>query len=282
MTTYMFPGQGSQSKGMGAALFAEFPDLVNKADTILGYSITKLCLEDPEQQLGKTNFTQPALFVVNALSYLKRRKEDNVLPNYVIGHSLGEYNSLFAAEVFDFETGLRLVKKRGELMAQASGGGMAAVVGLQADQVQALIAQHQLNNISIANYNSATQAVISGPKEAILAAEKIFTGAGAMLYMPLNVSGAFHSPYMDAAQTEFKTFVSQFSFGVPKIPVIANVNAQPYQADQIATNLTSQITHSVQWTQMIKYLITNGETNFIEIGPGKILTGLVKRIQKGQ
>src|ERR1700722_298171 len=130
MTTYMFPGQGSQVRGMGSTLFTEFQDYVQKADHILGYSIEKLCLEDPDNLLNKTEYTQPALFTVSALSYIKKLKETNTAPQYVIGHSLGEYNALFAAEVFDFETGLKLVQKRGALMSKASGGGMAAIVGL--------------------------------------------------------------------------------------------------------------------------------------------------------
>lgn len=282
MTTYVFPGQGSQVKGMGGSLFSEFPDIVQKADQILGYSIATLCLEDPNNQLNQTNFTQPALYVVNALSYLKKLQETGTKPDYLAGHSLGEYNALFAANVFDFETGLKLVQKRGALMSQATGGGMAAVVGLKNDVVQAVLEQNKLADISIANYNSYTQVVISGPKEAILSAEPFFSKAGAMLYMPLKVSGAFHSPYMNKAQTEFAEFIKNFSFSNPKIPVIANVNATPYQEDKIQSNLTEQISHSVMWTQSVDYLIKHNESVFVEIGPGKVLTGLIARIQKGQ
>src|SRR5205823_13876450 len=126
MLAYIFPGQGSQTRGMGGNLFDDFPELTAQADAILGYSIKKLCLEDPNQELNQTQFTQPALFVVNALTFLKKNQK----PDYVAGHSLGEYNALFAAEVFDFATGLNLVKKRGELMSEAKNGGMAAVIGL--------------------------------------------------------------------------------------------------------------------------------------------------------
>lgn len=282
MATYVFPGQGSQVKGMGGALFAEFADITQKADAILGYSIEQLCLEDPDEQLNKTNFTQPALYTVNALSFLKKMAETGRPPEYVAGHSLGEYNALFAAGVFDFETGLKLVQKRGALMSMASGGGMAAVVGLNSDKVKAVIEKNNLKDINIANYNSFTQMVISGPKEAIQSANELFIQAGAMLYMPLKVSGAFHSPYMENSQREFAEFIKSFNFSAPKIFVIANVTALPYQETNIQNNLIQQISHSVMWTQSIEYLLKKGENSFTEIGPGKVLAGLINRIQKGQ
>lgn len=283
MTTYVFPGQGSQTKGMGgSALFAEFNDLVKKADDILGYSIATLCLEDPNSKLNDTAYTQPALYTVNALSYLKKIKENNIKPTFVAGHSLGEYNALFAAEVFDFETGLKLVQKRGALMSQATGGGMAAVVGLKADVIDKIIKEQGLNHICIANFNSYTQSVISGPKEDIVRCESLFINAGAMLFLPLKVSGAFHSPSMTDAQKDFQQFLSQFSFAKPIIPVIANVNAKPYPSQGIEHLLAEQITHSVLWQQSISYLLGEGESQFEEVGPGKVLTGLIGRIQKGQ
>lgn len=278
MTTYLFPGQGSQARGMGGELFSEFTDLTQKASNILGYSISELCLEDPEDKLGFTNFTQPALYVVNALTFLKQTEK----PAFVAGHSLGEYNALFAADVFDFETGLKLVQKRGELMSQATGGGMAAVVGMKSEAIQALLEDKQLNNISVANYNSNMQIVISGPKADIEAAKPIFEEAGAKLYIPLKVSGAFHSPYMKEAQTTFAEFISQFEFQAPSVPVIANTTALPYEATAVATNLAEQITHPVLWTKTIEYLLAQSETEFVEVGPGTVLAGLVKRIQKGQ
>ncbi|MHB1222356.1 MAG: ACP S-malonyltransferase [Gammaproteobacteria bacterium] len=278
MTTYLFPGQGSQARGMGGDLFCEFSDLTQKTSDILGYSITELCLEDPEEKLGHTNYTQPALYVVNALTYLKKADK----PTYVAGHSLGEYNALFAADVFDFETGLKLVQKRGELMSQATGGGMAAVVGMKSDDIQTLLQSKRLDNISIANYNSNMQIVISGPKADIDAAKLIFEEAGAKLFIPLKVSGAFHSSYMNDAQTIFTDFLKTFNFQAPTIPVIANITATPYEAQDIQTNLAKQITHPVRWTKTIEYLLAQGETEFVEIGPGTVLAGLVKRIQKGQ
>lgn len=282
MTTYVFPGQGSQAKGMGALLFPEFPTEIQKANQILGFSIEALCLTDEHEQLNKTEYTQPALFVVSALSYLKKIKDLRKKPDYVVGHSLGEYNALFAAGVFDFETGLKLVQKRGDLMSQATGGGMAAIVGLKSEIVQNILQEQNFKGVSIANYNSNTQIVITGPKEEIEKAEPLFIKAGAQLFIALKVSGAFHSPFMQEARRNFSDFLKTFSFAPPQISVIANVNAKPYQANEIQSNLSNQITDPVRWTQSIEYLIAQGETTFEEIGPGKVLAGLIRRIQQGQ
>jgi malonyl CoA-acyl carrier protein transacylase len=277
MTTYLFPGQGSQSKGMGDDLFTQFPELTTKADILLGYSIQTLCLEDPLQQLDQTQYTQPALYVVNALSYLKNEQK----PHYVAGHSLGEYNALFASGVFDFETGLKLVKKRGELMSQATGGAMTAIIGLKDHEIQAILKNANIPSVVIANYNSHSQTVISGPKLDVEKLNPLFEQAGAKMVIPLKVSGAFHSPSMQTAQQEFAEFLSQFTFHAPQIPVIANVTATPYPASGIADYLAKQITHPVRWTETIEYLLAQGETEFEEIGPGKVLAGLVKRIKMG-
>ena len=282
MTTYVFPGQGSQIKGMGKDLFLEFPDYVQKATDMLGYFVDALCLEDPNNQLNQTMYTQPALYLVNALSYLHKIKISEIQPGYLAGHSLGEYNALFAAGVFDFETGLKIVQKRGQLMSSATGGGMAAVVGLKSEIVQDIIEKNKLTNITIANYNSYTQIVLSGLMDSLKASEQIFMNAGALLFMPLKVSGAFHSKFMDQAQKEFSDYLSQFTFTAPKIPVIANINAKPYQLETIQSQLSEQINHPVKWTQTIEYLQAQGEKHFEEIGPGKILTNLISRIQKGQ
>ncbi len=282
MVTHVFPGQGSQAIGMGGPLFTEFPTEVQKADQILGYSIEKLCKENPNDQISQTEFTQPALYVVSALSYLKKLADTEQKPKFTAGHSLGEYNALLAAEVFDFETGLKLVQKRGRLMAAAKVGGMAAVIGLRPDDVQKVLQQENLNQLTIANYNSKSQIVISGARDEIKRAESLFTKAGAKLYVILKVSGAFHSPLMNDAKQEFESFLNNFNFSPPKIPVIANISAKPYEPDEIKSTLASQINHPVMWTQTIEYLIAQGETAFEEIGPGKVLAGLIARIQKGQ
>ncbi len=281
MTAYVFPGQGSQSRGMGELLFPLFPDLIEKANKILGYSIITLCLDNHDEKLNQTQYTQPALYVVNALTYLKKIQKAHQEPDYVAGHSLGEYNALLAANVFDFETGLELVKKRGQLMSEATNGCMAAIVGLKNNHVQTILEQEHLTDISIANDNSFTQVVISGPQNAIAISQPLFEKAGATLFKPLKVSGAFHSRYMQNAKQSFRDFLKSFTFSAPTIPVIANVNARAYQYHEICYHLTQQITSPVQWTSIVRYLLEKGEKDFSEIGPGTVLTGMIRRIQNG-
>lgn len=279
MITYVFPGQGSQEKGMGEKLFEEFSELEKRADRILGYSIRELCVEDPKNQLNLTQYTQPALFVVNALMYYHKWRETKRKPDYVAGHSLGEYNALLAAEVFDFETGLELVKKRGELMAQASGGGMAAVLLLKEEEVREVLEKYHLNSLDIANLNSEKQTVLSGPLSEIENAKKLFEQEGAR-YMKLKVSAAFHSRYMKEAQVKFARYMEKFSFLEPKIPVISNVTAKPYENSQLQFYLTEQLCASVRWRESVQYLLGLGEMEFEEIGPGKVLTKLVAKIKQ--
>jgi malonyl CoA-acyl carrier protein transacylase len=279
MTSFLFPGQGSQKIGMGDSLFDQFPDITQTADRILGYSIKTLCLEDPQNQLNDTQFTQPALYTVNALMYYQQQQEGRV-PSYCAGHSLGEYNALLSANVFNFEDGLKLVKKRGQLMSQASGGGMAAIIGLTVPQIQDILTQNNHLAIEIANLNSQKQTVITGKKTDIDQSLALFKDAGARLVIPLKVSGAFHSSMMTQAKEDFTLFLKEFTFNTPQLPVIANVTAQPYTND-IAGLLSEQITSSVRWTETIQYLIAKGEEEFVEVGPGKVLAGLVQAIQKG-
>ncbi|MFJ1268712.1 ACP S-malonyltransferase [Legionella lytica] len=278
MLAYMFPGQGSQKQGMGQELFAQFPEYTAQADALLGYSIRALCLEDAQQQLNNTQYTQPALYVVNAFSYLKTLVDGQPKPDYVIGHSLGEYNALFAAGVFDFATGLALVKKRGELMSQMHGGGMAAVVGLSSQELTSLLEEQGLSGVKIANYNSYQQMVISGPQADIQRAQPLFTGMSKVSFIPLSVSGAFHSLYMLSAQQAFAEFIQDMEFATPSIPVIANVDAAPYHPAVIKSNLIQQIAQPVLWTKTIEYLQAKPNMQFQEIGPGTVLRGLLRRI----
>lgn len=280
MVAYVFPGQGSQHKGMGEGLFEEFRELTEKADQILGYSIKKLCIDDEEGLLAQTQYTQPALFVVNAFTYLKKLKDSGIKPDYVAGHSLGEYNALFAAGAFDFETGLKLVKKRGELMSKASGGGMAAIIGFTEAQIRQVLKENNFSMIDVANFNTAKQIVISGPKDAIEKAKPSFESAGVMRYVILNVSGAFHSRYMGDSKAEFEKFLEQFQFSTLTIPVISNITARSYKASDLKMNMASQITSSVKWDETIRYLMGKGVNEIVQVGPGNVLSGMVSTIKR--
>ncbi len=275
---YVFPGQGSQSPGMGGDLFDQFPELVKQADQELGCSAKNLCLDDPEDKLNQTDYTQPALYIVNALSYLSKKEESDRPPDFVAGHSLGEYNALFAAGVFDFLTGLRLVKKRGEIMVRATGGGMAAVIGMPPDKIKQVLKDASFETIDIANLNSPKQTVISGRKEDIDAVKSVFEEAGVRLFVPLKVSGAFHSRYMQDAQNEFTDFLNNFEFQPVQLPVIANYTAAPYQDAETVNNMVRQISSPVRWVESIRYLKQQPEPEFEEIGPGNVLTKLIKQV----
>jgi trans-AT polyketide synthase/acyltransferase/oxidoreductase domain-containing protein len=276
---YLFPGQGSQKVGMGEGLFSRFPAQVAEADAVLGYSVAELCLRDPANQLNLTTFTQPALFVVNALFFLDRLVQTGELPQIVAGHSLGEYNALFAAGVFDFRTGLSLVRERARVMGRESGGAMAAVIGLTEKQIRQVLTDASLLGIDIANLNSPGQTVISGPESEIIAAQSWLEKAGAQLYRRLSVSAAFHSRYMARAEQEFRRFLQPITFTEPKIPVLSNVTARPHASSDLASNLASQLTHPVRWTESIQWLLQGGDPHFVEVGPGNVLTGLLRRIR---
>lgn len=279
MKTFVFPGQGSQVRGMGGSLFSEFKDLTAKADEILGYSIEELCLKDPQRQLNQTQFTQPALYVVNALSYFKKLQETNTEPDYVAGHSLGEFNALLAAGGVDFETGLKLVQKRGALMSEATGGGMAAILNASEEQIVQVFKEFGLTGIDFANYNTASQIVVSGLKDDITQAQPLLH-KGDVKFLVLNTSGAFHSRYMQPAQEEFAAFLKGFQFSQLKIPIISNVTAQPYRQEDIQTNLANQIISPVKWSASIHYLMEQGDMAFEEVGHGEVLTKMVRKIQE--
>ncbi|MNG54024.1 Polyketide biosynthesis malonyl CoA-acyl carrier protein transacylase BaeC [compost metagenome] len=275
---YMFPGQGSQQPGMGRELFSQFPDLTHIADDILGYSIERLCLDDPDGELNKTQYTQPAIYVVNALSYYKKRQETGIQPDFVLGHSLGEFNALLAAECFDFATGLKLVKKRGELMAQAAGGGMAAVLGLSEAKLRAFLTEKKLDTIDLANFNTPSQIVISGQRDDVTKAVTEFEQSG-MRCVPLNTSGAFHSRLMRGSMDKFESYLQNFQFSALKIPVIANTTARPYDDDTLLTCLAQQIASPVRWTASIQYLMSLGTPEFTELGHSEVVSGLVEKIK---
>lgn len=278
MKAYVFPGQGSQSVGMGKDLFNKYPEIVEVSNRILGYDICELCLYDPENKLNFTRYTQPALYVVNYLSYLEYSKEHGE-PDAVAGHSLGEFDALCAAGVFSFEVGLRLIKKRAELMSGVSGGGMAAVIGLDEAAVRSVIENGRHSGLYIANINTASQIVISGNAEAIAECEADFTEMGAR-YVVLNVSGPFHSGYMRSSGEQLKEFASQFSYSAPRITVISNHTARPYTLDSVMDNMIRQIYSPVRWDESVHYMLHfMGCDEIVQTGPGHVLTAMIPKIQ---
>jgi len=282
MKAFMFPGQGAQRIGMGGDLFAAFPDYLRQADAILGYSMAELCQNGPLERLTLTQYTQPALYVVNSLAYLQRVAQGPA-PDYLLGHSVAEYVALFAAGVVDFATGLRLVQKRGELMGQAQGGGMAAVLGLNEAQVQTVLAQHGVADVYAANFNTPLQIVLSGRREAVARTEPLFMAAGASYFKMLQVSGAFHTPFMAEARDAFGEFAEQVHFAAPTIPVISNVTARPHDPRRIRERMIEQITAPVRWADSLRYLLAKGLTvaDFDEVGPSgvSVVKAMVLRTQ---
>jgi malonyl CoA-acyl carrier protein transacylase len=266
---------------MGAELFTRFPDWTAQADQALGYSIRELCVDDPRGELGLTQFTQPALFVVNALTYRARLEDGAAPPDFVAGHSLGEYNALVASGCCDFATGVALVKRRGALMGQVSGGGMAAVIGLEPARIEAVLGLSDAGRtLDVANYNSFDQTVIAGPVAAITEVKPQFEAAGVRAFIPLKVSAPFHSRYMREPQAEFSTFLGGFDFKPPAIPVIANATGQPYDAARVRETLASQIGSAVRWLDSMIYLLDHGVSEFDEAGPGTVLAKLLVQIKK--
>ncbi len=282
---FVFPGQGSQCVGMGKSLADNYPEAAEifaRADDALGVSISKLCFEGPEETLSQTINTQPALYTVSAAAFEVARGL-GVWPSFVAGHSLGEYSALYAAGVFSFEDGLKLIRKRAELMnaaALAHPGAMAAVLGMDEDQVKALVnAASSTGVICAANFNSPGQTVISGESAAIEKAGELAKEMGAKRFIKLNVSGAFHSPLMADAAAELKKALAEVPMEDPAVPIVANYTARfAPNVEEIRTNLSRQITGSVLWTESVKRMAVEGAEVFVELGPGKVLSGLIAKI----
>lgn len=272
-TAWIFPGQGSQAIGMETNL-REHPlaqERFNQAEAILNWSVLELCQGD-EEKLAQTLYTQPCLYVIESILAELLLKEENP-PALVAGHSLGEYVALFTAGVFDFPTGLNLVKKRAQLMDSSAGGKMVAMMQFNREELEAKVAATA--DVVIANDNSPQQVVISGTPTAV---DEVVKQVKAKRAVPLKVSGAFHSPLMQEAATEFAQVLAEVEFNDAKIPVIANVDPTPATAAaEIKTRLIQQMTGSVRWREISEYLSQQGITEVVEIGPGKVLTGLIKR-----
>jgi malonyl CoA-acyl carrier protein transacylase len=271
---------------MGEALFdavPEFGEFEAQIDAVLGYSLRQLCLADPQSQLGQTQYTQPAMYIVNALHFYKAQS-DGVRPLAFAGHSLGEYNALMAAGVFDLLTGLKLVKRRGELMSQASSGSMSAITGFDPSKIAAILRVEGLTGIDVANFNSPMQAVISGPVDELKRAAGLLEKAGAQMCIPLPVSAAFHSRYMAAAARAFDEFLGgiEFDFKAPQLAIISNVTGRPYPTGNpnatVRSLLVKQIVQPVQWVQTVLYLRRAGISEFREIGVGNVLMRLADQI----
>jgi len=272
-TAWVFPGQGSQAIGMGADLLdlSYAKDKFEQAEEILGWSIAEICQSESDK-LSRTLYTQPSLYVVESiLADLMRERGHQ--PDLVAGHSLGEYIALYVAGVFDWAAGLRLVKRRAELMDSAAGGMMAALIGFNREQLEQQI--QQIPDVVLANDNSPAQVVISGTPTAV---ETVLSQVKAKRAIPLNVSGAFHSPLMAAAATEFKGVLESVPFNSAQVPVLSNVEPIPaVNAAVLKEHLSRQITGSVRWRETSEQLQSEGIERVIEIGPGAVLTGLIKR-----
>lgn len=280
---FIFPGQGAQKVGMGMDLYQSSPaakKVFETANEILGYDIAELCFNGSEDELMKTINSQPCILTVSLAAIEALREQININPVCCAGHSLGEYAALYVSGAIDLKTVLTLIQKRADLMnkaAESTKGGMAAVLGLDDETVIKIT--KNLGNVYVANFNSPGQVVITGDKDEINKSLDLFKEAGAKRVIPLAVSGAFHSPLMVDAGKEFSVFVNQYEFKNVEIPVFTNVDAKPtVVGEELKNKLPMQISSSVLWTQTINKIAQEYTTNFIEIGPGKVLAGLNKKI----
>lgn len=273
-TAWVFPGQGSQSAGMGQDLADVCASKLAGADEILGWSVLEACQD--EEKLKDTRYTQPCLYVIEcAIADLLVEKGHQ--PSLVAGHSLGEYSALYAAGVFDFEAGLRLVKRRAELMSQASEGAMAAIMGFKRDELDAKIAETE--GVVLANDNNPMQVVISGTPSAV---DTVMNEVKAKRTVKLKVGGAFHSPLMADAANEFESVLSEVEFSDAKVPVMSNVDPVPEtSAATLKARLSEQMTGSVRWREISLSLPEHEVDTAVEVGPGKVLTGLIKKTCRG-
>jgi [acyl-carrier-protein] S-malonyltransferase len=283
---WIFPGQGAQHVGMGRDLYDEAPAaraVFDAADAALGFSLTSICFERPEDELTRTVNTQPAL-VTHSIAALAAAIEAGSVtegPAFVAGHSLGEYAALIAAGALTFQQGVTLVRERGRLMQEAcdaTPGTMAAVLGLDPDDLRAICEQH---DASVCNINAPGNITIGGTTTAVAAVSAAAEEAGASRVVPLDVAGAFHTPLMESAASAMAAVLQAADFGDPAVPVISNVSATPLTSSAgLAGELTDQITRPVLWADSARAMIDGGVETFVEFGPGRVLAGLMRRIER--
>ncbi len=281
MKSYVFPGQGAQFVGMGKDLYAgneQAKALFEKANEVLGFRITDLMFDGTEEDLKQTRVTQPAVFLHSVV--LALTMGDDFQPDMVAGHSLGEFSALVAAGALPFEQGLKLVEARALAMqkaCEAAPSTMAAIIGMEDEKVEEICAG--IDGVCVAaNYNCPGQVVISGEIAAINAACEAFKAAGARRALPLKVGGAFHSPLMEPARAELAAAIAAADFAAPRCPIYQDVDALPHtDPEEIKANLVKQLTAPVRWSQIMARMVADGMTEAIEVGPGKVLQGLIGR-----
>nr|WP_239587644.1 ACP S-malonyltransferase [Bacillus pakistanensis] len=285
---FIFPGQGSQSVGMGKDLHDRYNEVKNYfqlADQRLGFSLSSLIFEGPQEELTLTENTQPAL-LTTSIALLQKLKDEGISPDYTAGHSLGEYSALVASEAISFEDGVYAVRKRGEYMEEAVPAGegtMAAVLGLERESLQQITETitKKGNSVQLANINCPGQIVISGTVNGVEEASSAAKEAGAKRVIPLQVSGPFHSQLMKPAAEKFSGVLNEISIGEARVPVIANVSGEPMtDAEEIKRNLIEQLYSPVLWEDTVNKLLDLEVDTFVEIGPGKVLSGLVKKVNR--
>ena len=280
----VFPGQGSQVVGMAKDFVDAIPEckaLFDQANDILGYDLASICFEGPQEELNKSNHAQLGIFVASAVAFQALElKQPDLEYNLVAGHSLGEWTALYVAGVVSFEDTVRVLKARGEAMQAAceeNSGAMLAVMGMDGSD---LVKVAEEAGCYVANFNSLAQTVLSGTADSIAKAAELAKAAGAKRAVLLPVAGAFHTPLMQSAADKMADFLSDITFSEAQVPVLSNVTALPHEANLMKDNMVKQITSSVQWVSSVQWMLSNGVEEIVECGPGKVLAGLIKRIDK--